>query len=355
MVSAGHGSGARAAGVPVRARTWRDMRVGAEDLSAVLFEDCTFEGVSFEGARLVATVFVRCRFDRCTFDAAGIEDTRWVEPRGGSIELLGRGARALRPVFVAPCLDRLVVAAQTERLVIADGRCADLVFEDEGVLQHAPSLSGCRIAALDARGARWTHACAIGAELGTWATGDAIFDRCAFIEAKARNVDLAGARFERCSFDGSTFDGARVRFAPGSIFSRCVLSGVDAAGAQLAGVLIEGADACGAKLGGACLERSVIVRSAFTDSDFSDVRAKRAAWTQSTFTGCSFSGLHAEESSLRRSAFDACDFRGARLDSADLHGVRGSMDHATLTGARLSVAWRDERERSFEQGGGAHG
>ena len=150
-----------------------------------------------------------------------------------------------------------------------------------------------------------------------------------------------------------SFEHAVVRSAPGSIFSSCALSGLDATEAALEGVLFERVECHGGRFERARLDRAMLVRSQWRSCDFSAATAPTSAWAGSTFSQCSLRALRAPLSSFRGCIFDGTDATGAFLERSDLHGVEGSLAGADLTGCQGTVEWRAEREREFEDGGPA--
>ena len=343
----------RNAGIPVSGRSWSDFSADGDDLASVIFERCTFTRVRFERTGFLGTMFIDCRFDECTFHDCDLERAQWVECRGALVRITGEATRCVQSTFVSCTFDALEIGASADRLVLAESTFARLAFSGPGLSQHAPTFSKLRADRFDARGARWLYASALEAPLASWSIKGASFERCAFIEADAAGADLSTVRIERCSFHKSSFDRAVVRFAPGSIFSSCALSGLDATEAALEGALFERVDCEGARFERARLERAMFVRSQWRSCDFSGAVAPGSAWIGSTFSGCSLRALRAPLSSFRGCVFDGTDTTGALLERSDLHGVECSLAGADLTGCQGTIEWRAERERGFDEGGPA--
>ena len=343
----------RNAGIPVSGQSWTDFSADGDDLASVIFTRCTFTRVRFERTGFMGTMFIDCRFDECTFHDCDLERTQWVECRGSHVGITGEATRCVQSTFVACTLDTLEIGASADRLILAESTVASLAFSGPGLSQHAPTFSKLDVERFDARGARWLYASALEAPLASWSIEGASFEGCAFIEADAAGADLSTVRAERCSFHMSTFERAVLRSAPGSIFSSCALTGLDATEAALEGALFERVECEGGRFERARLERAMLVRSHWRSCDFSGAVAPGSAWVGSTFAECSLRSLRAPLSSFRGCVFDGTDATAAVLERSDLHGVEGSLAGADLTGCQGTVEWRAERERGFDEGGPA--
>ena len=300
----------RNAGIPVSGRSWTDFSADGDDLASVIFERCTFSRVRFERTGFMGAVFIDCRFDECTFHDCDLERVQWVECRGALVRITGEATRCVQSTFVSCTFDAIEIEVSADRLVLAESTFARLVFAGPGLSQHAPTFSKLSVDRFDARGARWLYASALEAQLASWSIEGASFEGCAFIEADAAGADLSTVRTERCSFHNSSFDGAVVRSAPGSIFSSCAISGLDATEAALEGALFERVDCEGARFERAHLARAMLVRSQWRSCDFSGAVAPGSAWVGSTFSGCSLRALRAPLSSFRGCIFDGTDATG---------------------------------------------
>ena len=344
----------RNAGVPISGRTWTDFTADGDDLASVIFERCAFTRVRFERTGFLGAMFIDCRFDECTFHDCDLERAQWVECRGALVRITGEATRCVQSTFVSCAVEVLEIEVSADRLILAESSFGRLAFSGPGLAQHAPTFSKLGADRLDARGARWLYASALEAPLAAWSIEGASFERSAFIEADAAGADLSTVRTERCSFHKSSFERAVIRSAPGSIFSSCALSGLDATQAALEGALFERVECEGARFERARLEQAMLVRSRWRSCDFSGAFAPRSAWAGSTFSECSLRALRAPLSSFRGCVFDRTDATGALLERSDLHGVEGSLAGADLTGCQGTVEWRAERERGFDEGGPAH-
>ena len=343
----------RNAGIPISGQSWTDFSADGDDLASVIFERCTFTRVRFERTVFMGAMFIDCQLDACTFHDCDLERTQWVECRGTLVRIAGSSTRCLQSTFVACAFDTLEIEASADRLVLAESTFARLAFSGAGLSQHAPTFSKLGADRFEARGARWLYASALEAPLASWSIAGASFEGCAFIEADATGADLSTVRAERCSFHKSAFDRAVVRAAPGSIFSSCTLSGLDATEAELEGTLFERVECEGGRFERARLERAMLVRSHWRSCDFSAAAAPGSAWIGSTFSACSLRSLRAPLSSFRDCTFDGTDATAAVLERSDLHGVEGSLAGADCTGCQGTVEWRADRERAFGEGGPA--
>ena len=245
----------RNAGIPVSGRSWSDFSADGDDLASVIFERCTFTRVRFERTGFMGAMFIDCRFDECTFHDCDLERAQWVECRGALVRITGEGTRCVQSTFVSCTFDALEIGVSADRLILAESTIARLTFSGPGLSQHAPTFSKLSVDRFDAQEARWLYASALEAPLASWSIEGASFERCAFIEADAAGADLSTVRIERCSFHKSSFDRAVVRSAPGSIFSSCAISGLDATEAALEGALFERVDCEGARFERAHLSR----------------------------------------------------------------------------------------------------
>ena len=343
----------RNAGIPVSGRSWTDFSADGDDLASVIFERCTFTRVRFERTGFMGAMFLDCHFEECTFHDCHLERTQWVECRGTLVRITGEASRCVQSTFVSCTFDALEIGVSADRLIVAESTVGRLVFQGSGLSQHAPTFSKLSADRFDARGARWHYASALEAPLASWSIEGASFEGSAFIEADAAGADLSAVQFERCSFHKSSFDRAVVRFARGSIFSSCTVSGLDATEAALEGALFERVVCEGARFERARLARAMLVRSQWRSCDFSGAVAPGSAWVGSTFSQCRLRGLRAPLSSFRGCVFDGTDATGALLERSDLHGVEGSLAGADLTGCQGTIEWRAEREREFNDGGPA--
>ena len=343
----------RNAGIPVSGQSWTDFSAEGDDLASVIFERCTFTRVRFERTGFMGAMFLECRFDECAFSDCDLERVQWVECRGALVRITGESTRCVQSTFVSCTFDALEIDTRADRLILAQSTFARLGFSGPGLSQHAPTFSELSVNRFDARGARWLYASALNAPLASWSIDGASFEGCAFIEADAAGADLGTLRFERCSFHKSSFERAVVRAAPGSIFSSCALSGLDATEAALEGALFERADCEGGRFERARLAGAMLVRSRWRSCDFSGASAPGSAWAGSTFSDCSLRALRAPLSSFRGCVFDGADATGAFLEKSDLHGVEGSLAGADLSGCQGTIEWRAERERGFDEGGPA--
>ena len=338
----------RAAGIPVTGRTWRDARFEGEALAGVVFDRCRLERVTLARCDLSGAIFSECAFEALRLEGCTLDATHWVRTRGDRLTLTGEGPPLQQTSFVECAIEQLEVRAPGERLVIAEGRYGTVTFAGAGVRQEAPTLSKADIARVDARGARWRYASALGADLARWALEEAELERCALIDAQADGVDWSQTVLRRCNLHRAHIERATLRSAPGSIFSSVTMRDIDARGAALEGAMIESSQLERVDLEGAGLERSVIAHSRVAECRLGRARAEGCAWTQSAFIECDLRDVEAPNASLRGSRLEDTATQGANLRGCDLHGVDGALAGARREGAQGTIAWRAERERGFD-------
>ena len=332
----------RKAGIPLSGGSWSDRHIIDDDVSGVIFQDCTFERVRLERAALAETMFVGCRFDDCVFDDCRIVDTRWIECTGTGLRI--SGGELERALISQSRLARVAVAQTGSQLVLAQSAFDRLTFDGAGCEQHSPTLSDCTFGAVAAENASWKVASAVDVDLGLWSLDHARFERCAFVRATGRGTDLSNVRFQSCNLYRSDLSESRIRSAEGTIFAECRLAGTDFTEAALDGALFAGSNAAEARFERARLNHALLPKAVLTAARFTGATARQSVWTDADLTGADLEGMDAFRATFRNAVLKDARVANASFVEADLHGVEETLAGADLRGSRGTVDWRAERE-----------
>ncbi len=292
-----------------------------------------------------------------------------------------RGAVAEAPPIAAP-------EGPTRADVIAmHGRGESLA----GLDLTGVDLSECDLAGADFKGAileraSFVHASLVKADFTEAVLPGAFFDNADLAGALFADADLTGASLLRVDAAGAVFDGA---VAVGSRWGGSRLDGasmkkIDLTGARLTRCRIAGAALDGADLSETLLDESVLQGSSLveatlegargvrvdlrdcdltklqagdglvlTESVLTGVKADGSVWDRARLDQCAFSfGKFTDatfsDASLVKARLDGCVLRGARFDRASLVGatmLKSDLLEARFEGADLS--WCDLRGASL--------
>lgn len=333
----------RNAGVPVVERRWTDADIAEDDIAGVLFQDCVFERVRLARSTLAKTIFLNSRFDDCVLEDCNIVETHWNGCEGEGLRIVGGELRAA--VFAQVKFKRLDIEQRGDGIVLAESEIGRLALNGAGCAQNAIVLSGGIFDALLAENAQWQGGSAVEVDLTTWTLDNAAFERCSFIRASARAMDLSSVRFESCNLYQSDFREARFRAAPGSIFADCKLAQADFADALLDGALFANADAREANFERARLAVTLFPKATLNGARFNAALAKGSVWTEADLSGAELTSMDGSRAIFRNATLDEADVANASFVEADLHGVDAPLTGADLRDARGTVEWRAERER----------
>ena len=334
------------AGIPFRGIVYEDTLISGEALVAVTFHECTFNRVRFEHTDLLQATFVSCRFADCVFDGCNAVRTTWSECTGEGWVI--RGGGLFEQCTTVQCrVERLVVEKDGRQCTWCENDAGELRFEGPGLSQYAPTWSNDRIEEIVAPGAAWKYASMVEADLSGWRLSGAVLERCALVRCRAAELDLGDIRFEQCNLYASDLARARVRAAPGSIFSECRLEEADFEGAEADGILVSDAEAPGIVLARSRMSKAMLVRVKARKANFEGAHAPRSVWMESDLTKSNLKRVHAPWASLRGAILEDTELEGAVLHDADLHGVTGDLSAADTARARGSIEWRAEREREL--------
>ncbi len=206
-----------------------------------------------------------------------------------------------------------------------------------GAVLTGASLAGCLMAKADLSGANLAGASA----------PDADFSEAVLTNADAERANLSGAAFTRSVSGGlraagADFGGARVSFSDfsGADFSRANLKGIDfhastAEGANFSGADLSASTFCwgsrarNCAFSGAKLDGANWTRADAAGSDFGNVSADGASFTDCGLAATRWTGSRARGG----------DFSRSNLENADLRGIdlfRGSLRETRVSGADLS-------------------
>ena len=333
----------RKAGIPLVGAVWRDQEIVGDDIAGMILKDCVLERVRLTGTSLWQTVFVDSRLDDCEFADCRLFRSQWVSCTGTGFRVAsGEFSEA---VFSECRFGQLVVDTSGERIVLGSCEIDTLAFDGDGCNQRGLTISDCNFAAVGADNARWESATGVAVDFAAWSLEGAEFDRCMFVEAAARGLDLSNVRFASCNLYKGDFRDARLRHAPGSIFAESDCSDADFVDAELTGALFAKVEAPGARFTRAKLGHAMFPGSTLVGADFAGASAVESVWNGADLTDAGFERVDAYRSTFRNGVLTGARVDGARLVEADLHGVEASLAGADVTGARGTIDWRAERER----------
>ena len=333
----------RNAGVPLVGGIWRDQEIDGDDIAGVILKDCVFERVRLNRTSLWQTMFVESRLDDCEFVDCRLFRTQWVNCEGDGFRIVGG---EFAEAVLSQCRFGELALDQTgDRIILGSCNLDRMSFGGDGCHQRGFTASDCTFAAVAADNVRWESGTALAADFSAWSLAGAVFDRCMFVEANARGLDLSQVRFNSCNLYKGDFREARIRQAPGSIFAESDCSNGDFAEAELTGALFAKVEARGALFARAKLDNAMFPDSTLVGADFSGAVAVQSVWNGADLTDANFERVDAYRSSFRNGVLTNTRVDNARLVEADLHGVEASLAGADLRGARGTIDWRAERER----------
>ena len=333
----------RTAGIPVVGVTWSDMEFDQDDVAGVIFQDCVFERVRLSRTSLWQTMFVNSRLDDCEFVDCKVFRTQWLECSGTGLRI--SGGELSEAMFSKNRFGYLTIEQSGERMVLGESEVDRLAFNGDGCAQHGLTISGCSFGSLAAENGAWYGSTAVEVDLSTWSLQGARFEQCSFIRTMGDGVDFSSVRFESCNLYQSSFRGARIAWARGSIFAECDCEGADFGDAEIDGALFAKAHATEARFRGARLSNAMFPQATLVGADFSGAVARESVWTGADLTGANLERLDAYRSTFRNAVLEDASVEGARLVEADLHGIDETLlAGADRTGARGTVPWRAERE-----------
>lgn len=179
--------------------------------------------------------------------------------------------------------------------------------------------------------------------------GALVARHCVFRDCGMIDAELAGARFENCTFERVRFGGANLTDA---LFSGCTFfdgearEGCDFGRADLDGATFENCNLAMARFGLAGLFGASFIRCKAAGADFEDARFSKQASSRLAVSRVTFVSTLLDMASLRGGRLDDCTFAECSLRQADLRQVlmvgadlRGSdLSEANLNGAILDNA-----------------
>lgn len=198
-------------------------------------------------------------------------------------------------------------------------------------------------------------------DLAPLAGGDAVsLANCVLDEAKLRDLDLTGWRFERCSMSRTDFSAATLELAT---FSHCRGAAATFNAAHLDDARFESCDFNNAVFRGAVMTSAAFKDCKLTGSDFTDARSTGTSFADTLLVAaklagfsfrkdrlhgvdlsmadlgkCDFRDAEFERSSLREANIENARFEGADLRGADLTGLSLLTGAGRFKGAVISAA-----------------
>ncbi len=329
-------------GVPVTGAEWTQETIAAEDADGMTFQDCIFDHVRFEDVSLQQASFLQCTFDECVFDGCDLLDAQMISCKGAGLQFV-RGK--LDGLIMADCqFEELDVGQSADRLTLAESKVARLALNGPGTTQHNVTMSGCELDSVLAENSTWQGGSLVGTDLRTWAYEHARFEQCSLIRVHADGLDFSSVKFAKCNLYQSSFVGARLRQADGTIFAECDLTEADCSEGEFPGCLFAKITAPSSRFDAAALNSAMFPKAVLTEASFIGAMAVSSVWTDADLTGANLERLQATKSVFRNACLNDANVVNASFVEADLHGVEVSLDGANTTASRGTVDWRAERE-----------
>ncbi len=340
-------------GFPINGRTFVDLRSVQEDLTELIFYQCTFKGVTFEECRLNETLFAESRMDGCSFVRCDLSETRFFDCQGDTLSV--RHGCLFDDFVVSQCrFDSMSLYAPGKRSLIAESEIGELQFLDLGVEQYSLTLSDCRFKGVLVDGAKWDNCSCLNADLSVWSMDGAVFKRCNFILSEVEGKDFSTVSFEQCNFFQSNMKQVKMRSINGSIFAECQLDEADFKHANADGALFGMVQASKARFDHAKLNGAMFPKAILTGAVFTGCAASMSAWVDADLTDASMDMVDAPKSSFHNAVLDNTDVNGSSFVNCDLHGISESdLTGADTRNSRRTTEWRAEQEatvESFRQG-----
>ena len=335
----------QSAGIPVTGLTWDGYEARGEDLSTIIFHTCTLRNVRFIDCRLDQTLFIECVLEDVRIEGGTFDGAQWVECTGTVLAFSAEDAVTTGPVLAKCVFDEVTLAVRGARVTLSECTFAVLAFSGAGLVQYGLNVTGADIAEVRAERAHLEVASLLDAVLSRWRLAGARLTQCMLVGADGRGVDFSDVVFERSNLHEGDFTGARLRTLPGTLLSKTVLEDADLDDADATGVCASQARLARARLRRAQLAQATFSRSDLRGADATEAQAPRSAWVGSDVRDAVLDRLDAPWSAFRHVRFAGASVVGARLAHCDLHGSTDLAPEAITTGARGTVAWRDERER----------
>ena len=333
----------RKAGIPLVGGAWRDQEIAGDDIAGMILKDCVLERVRLIGTSLWQTLFVDTRFEKCEFVDCRLFRTQWVNCDGSGFRVIG--GEFSEAAFSECRFEELIVGRSGDRIVFGSCDLGRIAFIEDGLGQRGLSFSDCKFTEVAADNVRWESATGVAVDFAGWSLDGAVLDRCMFVEATARGLDLSKVRFASCNLYKGDFREARIRQAPGSIFAEANCADADFVEADLTGALFAKSEAPGARFIRAQLANAMFPDSSLVGADFSGAFAVQSVWSAADLTDANFERVDAYRSTFRNGVLSGTRVDGARFVEADLHGVEAPLSGADLRGARGTLDWRAEREK----------
>ncbi len=332
----------RNTGLPVQGEEWSKQEFVGDDLAGVTFQDCRFSGVHFREADLTQANFVECQIDDSLFDSCKMKQTTFVKCTGSGLRVAGTSAEVL--VLVCCKFSEVSLEQRTVHSVITDTTIERLAFNGAGTEQYGLTISGSEIGQLFLENARWSQCSAVEMDLSSWSCANAHFESCSFVKVKALGLDLRDVRFERCNLYRSELNGAKIHNAEGSIFAECEMHQTEFVGAALTGALFSKIKGDEARFDRAVLDNAMFPSASLVGAQLPGIRAHISVWTGANLASANLENADCFQSVFRNAVLKDANVQGASFRECDLQGVEEPLMGADRSGARESVAWRQENE-----------
>ena len=177
------------------------------------------------------------------------------------------------------------------------------------------------------------------AHLAPLAGGDAVtLINCTLDDAKLRDLDLTGWRFERCSLSKTDFATATLELAT---FTHCRGAAASFHSAHLDDARFVASDFNNAVFRGAVLTSAAFKDCKLTGSDFTDARSTGTVFEDTLLVAAKLAGFSFRKDTLKgvdlsMADLAKCDFRDAEFERASLR--EANIDNARFEGADLRGA-----------------
>ena len=329
-------------GVPITGGDWAQETIAAEDADGMTFQDCVFDHVRFEDVSLREVSFIQCSFEECVFDDCDLGDAQMIACKGAGLQVVGG---KLDGLIMADCkFDEVDIGQTAERFTLAESKVGRLAFNGPGAAQQNVTMSGSEFDTVLAENSTWRGGSLVETDLMTWADENARFEQCSLIRVGADGLDFSTVEFVKCNLYQSSFVGARLRRADGTIFAECDLTEADCSEGEFPGCLFGKTKAPAAKFDAAVLNSAMFPKAVLTKASFAGAMAVGSVWTEADLTGANLERLTATKSVFRNACLDDANVVDASFVEADLHGIDAPLDGANTLASRRTVDWRAERE-----------
>lgn len=336
------------AGIPMQGQEWAEQEFIGDDLTGVVFQDCRFTKIHFRETDFTQSVFVECKFEDCLIEQCEIDQTFFVKCSGTGLRFKGT-EWAPTLVFTQCTLGEVTMELRTEFGAFSECQVDRLSFDGVGTEQFGLTISGSDMGALNLENARWKQCSVVEMDLENWNRKNAQFDSCSFVKVKALNLDLSDVRFEKCNLYASELDGVRLQNAEGCIFAECEMRLAECAGAKMKGALFSKIKGDEARFDQAELDGAMFPKASLVGAQFQSIHAHMSVWKEANLESANLNNADFFQSVFRNANLKDASVQNASFRECDLQGVEEPLSEADLTGARESLPWRRDAEKSARE------